>query len=270
LVGYQYIIAKPRGIYTEVSLAKTSYLFYKDKKYKEALPLFIQLQDIAETPSNKSAGRFGAMRSAFYTNQFEIALTECIKVQNTEKLSPQQTSEAKYIKAKSLYETNRLDDALIEFKALTKSAKNTTGAEAYYHIAKIQFTKQDYKEVEKTINKLISYEYSNDDWNNKGMLLLADAYIAKGDEVNGKFILQTIIDGKPKQEFIDEAQKRLNDLKTKQESRTIANPETQNKDMKVEFNQTKKDGDLFDKLLDESQKNNATAPTTTVIPEQPK
>lgn len=269
VVAYQYIIAKPRSIYTEVSLAKTSYLLYKDKKYKEALPLFIQLQDIAETPANKSAGRFGAMRSAFYTNQFEIALTECTKVLSTEKLSPQQTAEAKYIKAKSLYETNRLDDAMLEFKTITKSAKNNTGAEAYYHIAKIQYIKQEYKEVEKTINKLISYEYSNDDWNNKGMLLFADSYIAKGDEADAKIILQSIIDGKPKQEYSDEAQKRLNDLKTKQEARVIANPDSQNKEMKVEFNQTKKDGDLFDKLLEESQKQNATTPTNTITPLQP-
>ncbi|MDX2174113.1 MAG: tetratricopeptide repeat protein [Bacteroidota bacterium] len=269
LVGYQYIIAKPRGIYTEVSLAKTSYLFYKDKKYKEALPLFIQLQDVAETPSNKSAGRFGAMRSAFYINDFETALTENTKVLNTEKLTPQQTSEAKYIKAKSLFETNRLDDALAEFKLITKSAKNSSGAEAYYHIAKIQFTKQDYKEVEKTINKLISYEYSTDDWNNKGMLLLADTYIAKNEEEDAKIILQTIIDGKPKQEFIDAARKRLDELKLKQEAKAAAELQTQSKEMKVEYNQSKKDEDLFDKLYEESQKNKATS-TSTLNPEQPK
>jgi TolA-binding protein len=269
LIGYQYIIEKPRSTYSEVALAKTSYLFYKDKMYKEALPLFIQLQDVAETPANKSAGRFGAMRSAFYTNDFETALTECTKVFNTEKLTPQQTSEAKYIKAKSLFETNRLDDALIEFKGITKSAKNVTGAEAYYYVAKIQFTKQDYKEVEKTINKLISYEYGNDDWNNKGMLLLAEAYIAKDEESDAKVILQTIIDGKPKQEFSDAAKKRLDELKLKQDAKAAAELQTQSKEMNVDFNPSKNDEALFDKLNQESQKNLIT-PTSTVTPEQTK
>lgn len=269
LTGYQYIISKPRSIYSEVALSKTAYLFYKDKKYKEALPLFIQLQDVAETPANKSAGRFGAMRCAFYSNDFETALKECTKVQNTEKLTPQQTSEAKYIKAKSMYETGRLEDALAEFKAITKSAKNSTGAEAYYYIGKIQFTKQDYKEVDKTVNKLISYEYSNDDWNNKGMLLLADAYIARGEDEDAKIILQTILDGKPKQEYIDEAKKRLNEIKAKQEAKAASESQIQGKEMKVEFNQTKKDEDLFDKLYEESLKQKAT-PTNTVLPEQPK
>lgn len=269
LTGYQYVISKTRSVYSEVSYAKASYIYYKDKKYQEALPLFQQLQEVAETPSNKSAGRFGAMRCAFYLNNYETALTEVNKVLSTEKLTPQQTSEAKYIKAKSLYETNRLDDALLEFKAITKSAKNLTGAEAYYHIAKIYFKKQDYKEVEKNVNKLIGYEYSNDDWNNKGMLLLADAYIAKGEEADAQVILETVIDGKPKQEYIDEAKKKLEELKAKQNSRTKQETGTQNNEMKVEFNQSKKDEDLFDKMYRESQQNN-TAPTNTTTVEQPK
>jgi TolA-binding protein len=270
LPGYLYVIGKQRSLYSEVAYAKTAYIYYKDKKYTEALPLFQQLQEIAETPSNKSAGRFGAMRSAFYLNQYETALSECTKVLTTEKLSQQQLSEAKYIKAKSLYETGRLDDAMIEFKAMTKTSKNLTGAEAYYHIAMIQFKKQEYKEVEKTINKLISFEYSNDDWNNKGMLLLADAYVAKGDEADAQVILETIIDSKPKQEYLDAATKKLEELKAKQAQREAAGAkETQKTDMKVDFNQTKKDEDLFDKMYKEYEQNK-TAPTNTATPEQPK
>jgi TolA-binding protein len=270
MAGYNYIISKPRSIYSEVALVKTSYLLYKDKKYTEALPLFQQLQEVAETPTNKSTGKFGAMRCAFYLSQFETALTECNKVLNTEKLSPQQSGEAKYIKAKSLYETNRLDDAMIEFKAMVKASKNITGAEAYYYMAKIQYAKQDYKEVEKTINKLISYEYSNDDWNNKGMLLLADAYMAKGEDADAQVILETIIDGKVKQEYVDEATKRLTALKDKQmkdkplpTSNTNTPPGTE---MKLEFNQSKQDSALFNT---ESELPNKTAPSTTLT-EQPK
>jgi tetratricopeptide (TPR) repeat protein len=271
IAGYQYVIAKPRGIYSEVALTKTSYLLFKDKKYEEALPLFQQLQDIAETPANKSAGNLGAMRCAFYLNQFELALTESNKVLSTEKLTPQQTSEAKYIKAKSLYETNRLDDAMTEFKAMTKAAKNITGAEAYYYVAKIQFAKQDYKEVDKTVNKLISYEYSNDDWNNKGMLLLADSYTARNDDADAKVILETIIDGKPKQEYADDAKKKLELLIARQNA--AANPPATNEtapgsgDMKIEYNQSRQDSILFHRLSEDLDKQ---PKPTTPASEQPK
>lgn len=268
LQGYLYVIGKGRSLNSEVAYTKASYLYYKDKKYTEALPLFLALQDIAETPSNKSAGKFGAMRSSFYLNQYETALAESNKVLSTEKLTPQQTSEAKYIKARSLYETKRLDDAMLEFKAMTKTSKNVTGAEAYYYVAKILFAKQDYKEVEKTVNKLISYEYSNDDWNNMGMLLLADAYLAKGDEADAKVILQTIIEGKPKQEYIDEANNRLEDLKAKQEAKLQKQHEQQSNEMKIDGNPTKKDEVLYDKINKEGSGKDSTQTKSNI--EKPK
>jgi tetratricopeptide (TPR) repeat protein len=252
LPSYQYIVNKARGIYSETSLLKLTYLLYKDKKYEEALPLFQKLEEYAETPANKLSGRIGAMRSAFNLKMFDVALDFAVKVLNTDKISPQQTNEAKYDKAKSLYELNRFDDALIEFKAIYKSAKNITGAEALYHIAKIQLAKQDYTGVEKTIGSLISYEYSNDDWSTKGLLLLADSYIAKGDDADAELMLQTVIDGKPKQIYVDEAIAKLEALKAKKAMRAIQEQAPAN-DMKIEFKEQKGDKDLFDQLYEAQQ-----------------
>ncbi len=256
--SYKYIVSRARGINTETSLLKLSYMLYKDKKYEEVLPYYQKLDEYAEAPANKLTGRIGAMRSAFYLKNYEVALDFAVKVLNTEKITPQQINEAKYDKAKSLYELNRFDDALIEFKAIHKTAKNVTGAEALYLIAKIQLAKQDYTAVEKTIGSLISYEYSNDDWNNKGLLLLADSYIAKGEDSDAELMLQTVIDGKPRQEYIDEATKKLEELKAKRAARTIQETAPSN-DMKVEFKESKGDKDLFDQLYEaklDSLKNN--------------
>lgn len=243
LSSYNYILSKTRSLYTETSLAKASYIYYKNKNYKEALPYFIQLKDIAESPLNKTNARFGSMRCSFYLNKFDTALVACNDVLTNEKLFPQQTSEVKYIKAKCLFETGRLDDALIEFKAMSKTAKNITGAEALYYISMIYYKKQDYKEVEKSVNKLIGYEYSNDDWNNKGMLLLADAYIEKGDLADAQVILETIIDGKPKQIYLDEANSKLSIVKAKLAEKQLPPPEPKSDEMKLENND--KDSDLF-------------------------
>lgn len=257
LKSYSLVIQKSRGIYSETALLKATYILYKDKKYEAALPLYLQLQDLAEQPNNKMTAKLGAMRSAYYINNYETALSEANLVLNLDKLSPQQLSEARYIKAKALYETNRLDDALLEFKAMTKNAKNATGAEAYYYMAKIQFAKQDFKEVEKTITKLVGYEYSNDDWNNKGMLLLADAYLAKGEDVDAEVILGTLLNSKPKQEYLDEATKKLEAIKTKRAAERPAPTTTINPnegDMRIQFNQTKSDSALYENAVEEINK----------------
>lgn len=247
LPAYKYVISKSRSIYTETSLSKASYLLYKDKKYEEALPMYLQMQEIAEAPANKLTAKVGAMRCAFALNQYETALTESNKVLGTEKLNPQQTNESKYIKARSLFETQRYDDALTEFKVIAKSSKNTSGAEAYYYIGKIYFNKQDYKEAEKTINSLISFAYTNDEWNTKGMLIIADCYIAKKETEDAKIILQTILDGKPKQEYIDEVNKRFEQIKLMDAAKAEALKAEQAKttEMKVEFNTTGSDEKLF-------------------------
>ncbi len=124
----------------------------------------------------------------------------------------------------------------------------------------IYFKKQDYKEVEKTVNKLIGYEYSNDDWNNKGMLLLADTYIAKGDDADAQVILETIIDGKPKQIYLDEAKAKLDALKAKQAQKEAdAAKQKSSEEMIIDF----KDGELPLNNNDPSKKQNEQ-------PEQPK
>ncbi|MGZ3882583.1 MAG: tetratricopeptide repeat protein [Bacteroidia bacterium] len=269
LPAYQYVISKPRSLYSEVAYAKTSYLLFKDKKYTEALPVYQQMQDIAETPQNKLNARIGAMRCAFYLNQYETALTESKKVMESDKLSASQSSEAKYIKARSLFETQRYDDAMTEFKSISTSAKSVTGAEAYYYMAKIWFIRQDYKQTEKTVNALISYEYTNDDWNTKGMLLIADSYQAKGDDKDAEVILQTIIDGKPKQEFIDEAQKRLDQIKQKQAERLNTQQQPAPPEMKVEFKTSGTDEQLFEKPAgDKARENTNTQLNNTEKPKE--
>ena len=260
--GYTFVINRQRSTFSEIALGKASYLLFKDKNYEQALPLFRQLEDLAEIPANKSTARIGTMRCAFYQNNFALALEQSVKVLNLEKLSPQQTSEANYIKARGLFETSRFDDAMAEFKAMTKTAKNLSGAEAYYYIARIYFSKQDFKEVEKTINKLVSYEYSNDDWNNKGMLLLADAYLAKGDTSDAQVILETIIDSKPKTEFLDTAKLKLAAIK----EATKPSPDLQKQEtregepLEIQFQENSNDKGLFQQNPVEAPATNTTQP----------
>ena len=213
--------------------------------------MYQQLEEYAETPANKLSGRIGAMRCAFILKKYDTALESAVNVLNTEKITPQQLNEAKYDKAKSLYELNRMDDAMLDFKAIAKSAKNITGAEALYYVAKIQYVKQDYSALEKTITSLIGYDYSNDEWNTKGLLLFADAYIAKGEIADAELMLQTVIDGKPKQEYIDEANAKLEKLKAAKALKTIQSQSSN--DMQIEFKEQKGDKDLFDQLYDAKQ-----------------
>ncbi len=60
-----------------------------------------------------------------------------------------------------------------------------------------------------------------------------------------------VIDGKPRQEYVDEATKKLEALKAKQATQIIQQPT--NSDMKIEFKEASGDKDLFDQLYEAKQ-----------------
>jgi tetratricopeptide (TPR) repeat protein len=233
LTSYKYVLSKSRNIHTETSLVKASYILFKDKNYTEALPLYTQLQDVAESNQNKLTAKLGAMRCAFYTKNHDVCVDECNKVMNTEKISQAQLGEAHQLKAKSLYETNKRDEAVTDFQYLTKNSKSEAGAEAYYYLALIHFQKKELKETEKTINTLIAYNYSTNDWNTKAMLLMSDVYVQKNETNNAEVILQSVIDNADKQEYTDMAKQKLQEIKDKQQA--AKEVEKQQEQMKVEF-----------------------------------
>jgi TolA-binding protein len=234
LTSYKFVLSKPRNIHTETSLAKAAYMLFKDKNYAEALPLYQQLKDAAESTQNKLAARLGSMRCAFYTKNYEVCINECNLVMNTEKISPVQLTEVHQMKSISLYETNRKDEAIADFNYVVKNAKSEAGAEAYYYLAQIHFQKKEWKEAEKTINAMINYTYSNNDWNTKGMLLMADVYADKKEYANAEAVLQSVIENADKAEFIDQAKKRLQEIRDEQQPKPEGN-RTQ-EEMKIEFN----------------------------------
>lgn len=220
LVSYRYILSKPRNIHTEIALVKASYILFKDKKYDEALPLYQQLQDAAESSQNKLAAKLGSMRCAFYTKNYDVCVNECNKVLNSnEKLSQIQLTEAHQMKAKSLYETNRHDESVSDFNYLVKNARSEAGAEAYYFLSLIHFEKKELKETEKTANTLINYPYTNNDWNTKAMILMSDVYAERKEFTNAEAVLKSVIENADKQEYIDTANQKLKELTDKQKAK---------------------------------------------------
>ncbi|MGZ4066041.1 MAG: tetratricopeptide repeat protein [Bacteroidia bacterium] len=230
--AYKYVLSKPRNIHTEIALVKVSYLLYKEQKYAEALPFYQQLQDAAESSQNKLAAKLGSMRCAFYTKSYDVCVNECNKVLNNEKLSQQQTIEAHQMKARSLYETNRHDESVGDFNYLAKNAKSDAGAEAYYYLAQIHFEKKELKEAEKSVNALINYPYTNNDWNTRAMLLMSDVYAERKEYTNAEAVLKSVIENADKQEFIDLANKKLQELMEKQKPTGEAKPQDE---MRIQF-----------------------------------
>ncbi len=236
---YQTIIQHPnRFMFTEDALSKTAFYLYKTKRYEEALPLLLRYAEMTEEPSNIFQSKWLALKSAVQINNFEkvLELSNYI-INNSGKANDNQIKEAKFYRAIALYEQQQYNEALKDFLGLPKWLKNSNGAKSYVYIAKIYLGQGNYKQCENTINGLLSYQYTNDNLNAEGMLVLADAYIQQKDYANAKIILETILTAKVKQEYIQQAQTRLEEV-----NRYLNQNENKQQDK-----------DLFDRMFEEYQ-----------------
>ncbi|GIV29695.1 MAG: hypothetical protein KatS3mg028_0761 [Bacteroidia bacterium] len=229
-----------RFIFTEDALAKTSYYYYKTKKYAEALPLLLKYAETTEDEKSIFQAKWMALKCAYQLKDYNktLELSNYV-IGNTSKSNEQQTKEARFYKAVAMYELQQYNEALNEFKPLPKILKNSNGAKSHVYIAKIYLGQGNYKQCENTINELLTYQYTNDEINSEGMLVLADAYIQQNDYANAKIILETILNAKLNNDELNKTtQTKLDEV-----NRAL------NKNENTEQNK-----DLFDRMFEEYQK----------------
>ena len=212
-------------------------ILFKSKSYAEALPVFIKLDSLAESSQNSLAARLGIMRCAFLTAQYNTALDASKRVLLHDKANTNQQAEAQFIKARSLFETGSFEDARNIFNAIVKSSKNVNGAESYYWIAKIYFIEKDWKNVEKTITKLIHFPYTDDQWNQNGMLLLSKSYFESGDFISSKIILESILKDNPSADIKQQALELQNNIQAQEQQKQQIPAAPEPAELQVELNE---------------------------------
>jgi TolA-binding protein len=260
LSSYTYIINKPRSTNSETALIRGAWIEYKNKNYKKALTYYIKLEEVAETPQNKAIAYQYSMKSAFQINQFDTAIDQANKFLGVEKLSVQQVNEAKLIRAKSYYESGRIQDALIEFTVLAKGGKSQTTSESMYYKALCLYKNNDYTGCEKAIEYLIKSEVSDKDISTKAMILLSDNYFAQNDLSSAQATIEAVIENTTNAEFLKIANEKL--VKIKQVQSNNSGLKTNNTDMKVEYKSDDNTKSLFNenKTIEDLKSDNSKEP----------
>jgi tetratricopeptide (TPR) repeat protein len=103
------------------------------------------------------------------------------------------------------------------FEQTVEIAKDENGAEALYLIAKLLYDNQLYQESIDKLFQLNSNFSIYELWLGKSFILIADNYLAMGEDFQAKATLQSVIDNSPIEEVVDEAQVKLLALQEKVE-----------------------------------------------------
>lgn len=194
LAGYNYIIEKPRTRFTENATLKVADILYAGKDYQKALGMYEKLEENAENPANLHHAYLGQMRCNSKLGNHGIAIQQGQRLLATDRLTPDVAAETNLAVGNAALELKRYDLATKSFSQTMKQARGEMAAEALYGLSMAAFMQKDYKTAEENIFQLSGDYASYDYWVARSFILLADVYLATGNEFQARQTLQSIID----------------------------------------------------------------------------
>lgn len=215
LQAYENIIQKPKNSFTEKAILKAAGLNFEAKNYETALAEYCLLEQTAEISNHKLQALVGAMECYYLLDKFDSTIIASNKVLALEKTDENTSETATYYLAKSLLKGSNSGQAIEEFRKLTKAKNTEYASEAQYTLAEIQYNNGNLDESEKTILEITSNP-SSEYWLAKAFILWSDIFKQRGNKIQAKQTLQSIIDNyEGDDSIITEAQNKLNEINNK-------------------------------------------------------
>ncbi len=225
LKHYEAVIENPKNVFTEKSLLKAAELNLEAKNYEKAEQQYNRLEAIAEVSTHKLLASDGQMQCCFHLSKFDSATMYANKLLSLEKVDETVKERATYILAKSLLANRNSGQAIVELKRLSQAKNPEYAGEAQYTLAELSFLAGDTEGAEKMIHQ-INANPSSEYWLAKTFVLWADIFKSKGNVLQAKQTLQSIVDNYDgDEELIETAKQKLLQL-TEEQDKTRKENET--------------------------------------------
>ena len=155
LEQYQIVIDQKPNEYHEQSLVRSTQILINASRYKEALPLWRELENIAVYPDNKNYALFNLMRSYYQSKELKLAQAKAESVLELKNLAVKVTWDAYEILATTSVALGDSVKAENAFKILEKAPIDPLAAEAFYFRAHQNHQHQNFKKSNEVILSLI-------------------------------------------------------------------------------------------------------------------
>lgn len=223
LPHYEAVAAASRNSYTERSLHNAANIAYNLNNFTKALDLYGQLVEVAENANNRLAGRVGYLRSWVHLAQRDSIVSAARMLLSEPKITDELRDEARISMARSYYETPATyPQADSIYTLLTGSTNGDYSGEASYRRAEMRFLQADYDASERVIETITAAPVS-DYWLAKSFILWADIFHARGNNLQAKQTLQSIIDNYDGDDLVQVALQKRNAIL--EEEKPVQQPE---------------------------------------------
>lgn len=210
LPHYEAVAAAGNNSFTERSLHNAANIAFNLNDFTKALDLYGQLVNMAESDNNRLSGRVGYLRCWNRLGQRDSIIAAANALLMEYKITDELRDEARISVARSFYETpNTYRQADSVYTLLKSSTNGDYSGEASYRIAEMRYTQEDYDGAERAI-EAITADPASDYWLAKSFILWADIFHARGNNLQAKQTLQSIIDNYEGEDLVQLALQKRN------------------------------------------------------------
>ena len=183
--------------------------------YSKSIAQFEELERISSSKKEQATAWSGLMDANFQTGNYNKSIEYGRLILENDQVTLNARNEALLFTAKSHLALGEKSKAREFLEETVKSAKDENGAEALYLIAELLYQNSLYQESIDRLFLLNGNFSMYELWLGRSFILIADNYLAMGEDFQAKATYQSVIENSPIEEIVDEAQLKLMVLEKK-------------------------------------------------------
>jgi TolA-binding protein len=197
LTYYIEVSDKPNNQFVEKSLIAASGILFDKEEYEEAYKYYEKLENVAGNDANRVKARQGELKSAYQAGDAQKTIDVASRIINSENIPDELLSDATFMRAKANYSLNNFDEALKDFKILSREITTAEGAESKFRVAELLYKKDLPSESKNIISEFIDQNSPHQYWTARIFILLSDISAKEGDILQSRATLQSLKDNYP-------------------------------------------------------------------------
>lgn len=202
--------------YTEKTLLTAAALYLGLKEYNEAIVHLKKLEINTDFKDSYGYAVSNLMICYFEIGDFKQMEKYAKLIRNYDRASDEEVATAHLYTAKALLKQGNKESALKELNLAALKSQAAVSAEARYTVGQMQYENKEYDKAQKSAFDVINNMDAHDYWVAKSFILLADSYARKGDALQAKSTLESVIQNyEGDDDVIPLAKQRLQQLKKK-------------------------------------------------------
>lgn len=200
--------------YTENTLLTVAKLYMDLEEYNEAIVHLKKLEITSENNEIYSYAVTHLMNCYLQIGDLDQVEKYAHLIKNSDRISEEDIAKTHLYRAQALLKEGDSASAMKELDQAARKSQSEVGAEARYRIGQLQYESKQYDKAQETAFDVINNMEEHDYWVVKSFLLLADIYSAKGNKLQAKNTLESVIENyEEDDDIIPSAKKRLQKLK---------------------------------------------------------